>query len=110
MLDRDWLDALIRDVFRSLDSETTMSYDEQMAAWEGMRRLKEAILAAPPVPLSDPADEIKSKILTYARLVAHDPHAPFFDDLRRLFSELDEIGESLARAAAPEPPTLESES
>ena len=54
-VDRDWLDGLIRGVFRSLDSETTMSYDEQMTAWEGMRRLKEAILAAPPVPLSDPA-------------------------------------------------------
>ena len=59
MLDRDWLDGLIRDVFRSLDSETTMSHDEQMAAWEGMRRLKEAILATPEPPsTSVPCDHI----------------------------------------------------
>jgi hypothetical protein len=44
------IDALIRQVFRELDTKTTMDHEAQMAAWEGMRRLREKLIsAAPPV-------------------------------------------------------------
>jgi hypothetical protein len=39
-----------------------------------------------------PALDTTAKILAYARLLANDPHAPFIDDLRRLFDELDAAG------------------
>jgi len=54
------IDALRRQVFRELDTKTTMDHEAQMAAWEGMRRLKEKLILNSTPSSSAPTPETES--------------------------------------------------